>query len=224
MIFFDLDGTLLDYKGAEYLAAQAFYNEFRYLGNWNCSQNEFYEKWCMIAKKHYTRFLRGELSFKQQQIERVKELFNGEIKDHEAAELFQVYVENFERNWRPFDDVIPCLEKLDGHRLGVITNGELNQQKLKLERIGILDYFEVVVASGDVGFAKPDPRIFEIACEMTGTDLNEMMYIGDDVATDIVPCEACKITCIWINRRKERPARPVTHMITSLKELYKYLP
>ncbi|GAX88594.1 hypothetical protein EFBL_0206 [Effusibacillus lacus] len=79
---------------------------------------------------------------------------------------------------------------MNGHRLGVITNGDLNQQKLKLERMGVLDYFEVVVASGDVGFSKPDTRMFEIACEMTGTHWCEMIYVGDDLATDIVPCEA----------------------------------
>jgi putative hydrolase of the HAD superfamily len=223
MIFFDLDGTLLDFKGAEHLAVQAFHNQYSSLFNLSSSQKDFYDKWCSIGKKHYSRFLRGELSFEQQQIARVKELLNGDLQDNDAADYFRFYLMNFESNWRPFDDVTPCLQKLDGNRLGVITNGDLHQQRLKLERMGVLDYFEVVVASGDVGFSKPDRRIFEIACEMTGTHLHEVMYIGDDLVTDIVPCEALKIKGIWINRRNESPTIPINRMITTLDGLFEHL-
>ncbi|WP_239632008.1 HAD hydrolase-like protein [Paenibacillus sp. H1-7] len=49
--------------------------------------------------------------------------------------------------------MIPYLERSEGERLGVITNGDLSEQRLKLERMGVLNYFEVIVASGDIGFS-----------------------------------------------------------------------
>ena len=121
MIFFDLDGTFLDYKGAEFLAVHAFYNEYSSLFNFSVNPDDFYQEWCSIGIKHYSRYLQGELSFKQQQIERVKELV-GELQDNEAAEHFQFYLKSFENNWRPFEDVIPFLQNLQGNRLGIITN------------------------------------------------------------------------------------------------------
>ena len=221
MIFFDLDGTLLDFKGAEFQAVQAFHNHYSSLFNFTINQDDFYQEWCNIGKKHYSRFLQGELSFEQQQIERVKELV-GELQDSEAAEHFQFYLKSFENNWRPFEDVIPCLQNLKGNRLGVITNGDLNQQRRKLERMGISDHFEVLIASGNVGFSKPNTKIFEIASEITGTPLHEITYIGDDFVTDIVPCEKLNMRGIWLNRRFECPEKLVERMITSLNEIYEY--
>lgn len=171
-------------------------------------------------KKHYSRFLQGELSFKQQQIERVKEVVGElQVQDNEATEHFQFYLKNFENNWRLFEDVIPCLQKLKSNRLGIITNGDLNQQNQKLERMGISDHFEVLIASRDVGFSKPNIRIFEIASEITGKDLHEITYIGDDFATDIAPCEKLNLRGIWLNRRNECLETPVKRMITTLNEL-----
>src|SRR5690554_6757584 len=200
MIFFDLDGTLLDFKGAEFLAVEEFHRHYYSLFNLSANLSDFYHDWCSIGKKHYSRFLQGELSFEQQQIERMKELL-GEIQDREAGEYFHSFLTSFENNWKPFEDVIPCLQNLKDKRLGTITNGDLIQQKLKLERMGISDHFEVIIASGDVGYSKPNRIIFEIAAEITGKNLHEIVYIGDDYTTDIEPCEMLNMRGIWLNRK-----------------------
>lgn len=148
----------------------------------------------------------------------MKELV-GEISDQQASQHLQYYLQHFKNNWRPFDDVIPCLERLHGYRLGIITNGDLNQQKQKLERMGISDHFEVVIASGDVGFSKPNIRIFELAAEISGHPLHDITYIGDDFATDIIPCEELNIKGIWLNRRSERSEWPTELTITTLYEI-----
>ncbi|WP_028549572.1 HAD family hydrolase [Paenibacillus sp. UNC451MF] len=223
MIFFDLDGTLMDFKAAELLGVQAFQQHYGNRYDYNCSQEDFYDAWCRIGQKHYSRFLSGELTFEQQQVERMKELVSKEINDEEAAACYQTYIQHFEMHWQPYEDVIPCLHKLAGRRLGVITNGDSNQQRLKLERMGLTDYFEMVITSGELGYSKPDAAIFHYARERAGTDLHEMIYVGDDVRTDIVPCEALGIKGIWLNRRNESPAAPVKYKITTLNDLFEYL-
>ncbi|WJH35416.1 HAD family hydrolase [Paenibacillus sp. CC-CFT747] len=222
MIFFDLDGTLLDFKGAEFLGVQAFHQEHGSRLGLTAGLTEFYQEWCQIGKKHYTRFLQGKLTFRQQQMERIKELSEG-LKEEAAAEYFQWYVRSFESHWKPFDDVIPCLEALKGNRLGIITNGDRTQQRQKLERMGIADYFEVVVASEEVGSSKPHPRIFERAAELAGLCLHELTYIGDDFATDIEPCEALSIRGIWLKREKKEEERSFPRTITTLHELKGHL-
>ncbi|WNQ10684.1 hypothetical protein MJA45_24180 [Paenibacillus aurantius] len=77
MIFFDLDGTLLDFKGAEFRGVQAFHLEHGSNLGLTVDLMEFYQEWCQIGKKHYIRFLQGELTFRQQQIERIKNWLKG---------------------------------------------------------------------------------------------------------------------------------------------------
>lgn len=46
-----------------------------------------------------------------------------------------------------------------------------------------------VVVSGDEGVIKPEPRIFEIACERTGMAPGELLFV-DDVAGNVAAAEA----------------------------------
>ncbi|MCU6711348.1 HAD family hydrolase [Paenibacillus sp. J5C_2022] len=164
------------------------------------------------------------MSFAQQKIERMRELLDPTASEREAAACFQHYVTSFESHWQPFDDVLPCLQRLDGQRLGIITNGDMEQQQRKLEVIGLSDRFEVLVASSKAGIAKPDARIFEFACERAGTPLHTMVYIGDDVKTDIAPCQALGLKGIWVNRMNEMPVQPVPYAVTTLANLFDHLP
>jgi putative hydrolase of the HAD superfamily len=224
MLFFDLDGTLLDFKSAEYAGVLTFHAEFRSSYGLCDHPGDFYESWCRIGIKHYSRFLRGELSFGGQQAARIREVLQAELPDREALDLFGWYLRQFEANWKPYDDVLPCLRRLEGRRLGVITNGDPVQQADKLRRMGIAPFFDIVVASGEAGVAKPDPAIFRIACERTGTTPCELIYVGDDPVADIAPCVPLQATGIWINRRNQAPAVPVQRTIASLDELFDHLP
>ena len=220
MIFFDLDGTLLDHKSSEYLAVKAFYKEYRDF--FSIEEEPFYDLWYKVSDKYFQRYLNGELTFTQQRVERIREIFSisGTIITDEVAEIrFKTYLQNYVENWKPFDDVIPCLEELHKYRLGIISNGDLEQQMLKLERMGIKDYFEVFVTAGDTGVAKPNPRIFKIACMRAGEEPMQCYYVGDDLKTDILPCNNFGMTGIWINRKMEPIELLNTKTIFSLLEL-----
>jgi putative hydrolase of the HAD superfamily len=205
-IFFDIDGTLLDHKYSERAGVLEFYgnhiNVFL-----NLRQEEFYALWCSISDKHFARFLKGEISFKEQRRARIKEVFKLAgiaLPDEEADLAFQEYLREYERNWRLFYDVMPCLESLKKeHTLGIISNGDLEQQLYKLERMHIRDYFDIVVAAGDIGVSKPDRRIFEIACEKSGVSSDQAYYIGDDFKTDIIACQDAGMKGIWLNRNND---------------------
>ncbi|MDP5275488.1 HAD family hydrolase [Chengkuizengella axinellae] len=222
MIFFDIDETLLDFKGAEYLGAAAFYNKFKELFRMNV--NEFYDQWCSIGKVHFTRYLNGDLTFEEQKIKRIKEIFElAEITmdDLQASQYFEIYLTHFEENWTAFDDVIPCLKELSEYRLGIITNGDVTQQKQKLQKMGISDYFEVIVsagAAGAAGVAKPDSKIFELACKKATVKPTECFYVGDNVKADILACEQIHMKGIWLNRKNHKNEFQVPY-INSLYEL-----
>jgi len=224
MIFFDLDETLLDFKGAEYLGVMAFYEKYGHV--FHLEKDAFYNHWCNISAKHFKRFLSGHLSFDQQKVKRITEIFKAAdiaITETEATALFEFYLASFKANWKPFDDVIPCLEILKENRLGVLTNGDAKQQRQKLEKLGIAKYFEWVITSGDIGFAKPDLRFFEIACKKTNTSPNECLFISDDLEVDILPCQKMNMRGIWLNRKNKPLIHPTVESITALSELKRFL-
>lgn len=216
MIFFDLDGTLLDHKGSELLGVEAFYEEYR--DYFTLEKEIFYKFWCQISDKYFNMYLRGEITFDQQRIVRIKELFgysNIRLTDEEAITKFKKYLSNYEDNWKPYDDVIPCLNYLSRkYELGIISNGELKQQSLKLEKLRIKQYFTDIITAGEVGVSKPNIELFNIVCNRVHKEPQECYYVGDDLQTDIIPCKDVGMNGIWLNRKKE------TLTINNIKMIY----
>ena len=79
-----------------------------------------------------------------------------------------------------------------GVRLGIVSNadGMMAQRLAHLELCqvgpGIGVEVECVVDSGNVGVMKPDPRIFEAAVDLLGLRADQVWYVGDMPAIDVV--------------------------------------
>ena len=78
------------------------------------------------------------------------------LSDGEADARFGVYLRCYESHWSLFADVLVCLERLSSMPLGIISNGNSDQQHQKLKRTGILERFSTVVISEEVGASKPE--------------------------------------------------------------------
>jgi len=68
--------------------------------------------------------------------------------------------------------------------LVIVTNGDSKQQRAKLERTGPNGVITGVVVSEEIGFKKPDRRIFEAAHALAKGD-GTCWMVGDNAATDI---------------------------------------
>lgn len=87
-------------------------------------------------------------------------------------------------------DALTALEGLRSraHKIGLISNtGRTPGEALRrlLESYGILQFFDATVFSDEVRCRKPDRKIFEVAANRLGTDLRNMVHIGDDPEADI---------------------------------------
>jgi len=71
-----------------------------------------------------------------------------------------------------------------GWRLGIISNSEGRIHEL-LTNVGIRDRFEVLIDSGIVGVAKPDPAIFRLAMGRAGVEPSRCLYVGDQPDVDV---------------------------------------
>ena len=79
-----------------------------------------------------------------------------------------------------------------GVRLGIVSNADgmmgprLAQLELCQVGPGIGVDIECVVDSGNVGVMKPDPRIFQAAIDLLGLEPDQVWYVGDMPAIDVV--------------------------------------
>jgi len=221
MIFFDVDGTLVDHKSAEREAALAFQKEYREV--FPETPDGFVNRWQTVAEKHVRRYLARELSFQGQRRARLQELFSHHtaLSDSEADEMFHKYLRQYEESWRLYPDVMPCLNTFSRQKLGIISNGDSKQQRQKLETLGIAQYFSTVVVSGDIGIAKPDPLIFHAACKAAGCSPNECLFIGNDLDIDAKGSISAGLRGIWLNRdgHKQQEGIPAISSLEELKEI-----
>ena len=102
---------------------------------------------------------------------------------------------------RPFPDALPALDALRdaGFRLGVIANQSPGSED-RLRRWGLLDRFEVVAASAELGMAKPDPKIFLWALERAGCVPEEAVMVGDRPDNDVGPAKRLGMATVRILR------------------------
>ncbi|MCU1441385.1 MAG: family hydrolase [Rhodoglobus sp.] len=188
------------------------------------------ERWHELEEHHYLRYLTGELDFLAQRRERARgfvEPYGVDLADDRLADRwFDDYLVHYREAWRLHDDALPCLEALSrlDVRTGIITNGDIEFQTAKVEAVGLS--VEHVIASGSLGFAKPDPRIFLHACAVFGVPPAGAAYVGDRLRTDALGAAAAGLRGVWIDRSGEASAAELdearaagVRVIRSLDEL-----
>jgi len=93
---------------------------------------------------------------------------------------------------RLFDDSVATLQALRdrGYRLGLVSNTPWGTPDYlwvgQLERFALAPLFDATCFSSDVGFRKPDARIFRAALDRLGAPAERTMFVGDDRAADIL--------------------------------------
>src|SRR5690606_36732537 len=148
IVFFDIDGTILDHETALRTAALEFRYHFADLAA--VEPTNFLAIWTSAHERHIERDTTGQLIVEQQRRERLRQVFQVPLSDSEADERFQVYLQAYETAWRLFPDALDCLDRLAHLPLAVITNGDSRQQRQKLAATGIARRFANVVVAGDI--------------------------------------------------------------------------
>lgn len=108
------------------------------------------------------------------------------------------------RHLKAYDDVVPLLGALTEARvrLGVVTHGWTTKQSEKLIRLGLMGFFKPheIFISDQVGIAKPNPKLYRYALGEMNLLPAEVMFVGDNLAHDIVPPKALGMHTAWARR------------------------
>lgn len=170
-IFFDLGSTLIDEGDCiEYRIAETLKQSGA------PSKEEFYKQMEYFASVNMLSYKDTVKKFGLESVKWVKEL---------------------EKLYSESREVLQALH--DRYKLGIIANQSAGTEE-RLVQYGIRDYFDVVVASAEAGFAKPDKRIFELALSQAGCSANEACMVGDRLDNDIVPAAEMGMYTVWVRQ------------------------
>lgn len=108
----------------------------------------------------------------------------------------------------------------DRYKLGLITNGAPDLQWKKIKGGDLENYFNAIAISGEVGYAKPDQRIFDHIIRKLEAIKERTVIIGDSLKSDIKGGLKSGLLTVWINRegRKNNDIQP-DYEINTLSEL-----
>jgi putative hydrolase of the HAD superfamily len=127
--------------------------------------------------------------------------------------------------FKAYEDVVPTLKALKnrGFKLIVISNVSSGKNlKIYMQKAEIPDCFDALIASGDVGYEKPNPEIFKIASKLSNTPLKSILHIGDKYEEDYLGASNTGLKSLLIDRKEAHKDKQCPK-IKTLTELFRFL-
>ena len=102
-------------------------------------------------------------------------------------EICQKFIADYAAQMQLLPNALETLHYFSHLPKAIITNGPSDVQRAAIKAVKLEQFFQTIVVSGDsdVCIAKPDPRIFQIACEQLGVAPHETLMIGDRLELDV---------------------------------------
>ena len=218
VVFFDVDDTLYDHSHHIHSGISALQEEYLFLQEY--SLDYLKELSHTLLEEVHLRLLKGEISLgdaRRIRWRKFLEKFN-QTANYDPHEFSATYVKAYYGSERTVPGAVELLEVLKKeYTIGIISNNLLDEQLGKLRRLGISDYIDFFAISEEVGAAKPDRKIFDVALERGNVHASEAVYIGDSWNTDIIGALNAGIRPIWLNRKRLASKDPSVAEISSFE-------
>jgi putative hydrolase of the HAD superfamily len=131
--------------------------------------------------------------------------------EHRFEDFFAQLFEHFAGAdpWELYPETLPALRALqqEGIRLGVISNFDSRLPRV-LQQLQLDPYFSTLTLSTQVGYAKPDPRIFQAALAGHGIPPAAAGHIGDSRRDDYQGAKAAGLRALWLDREGKDSSCP----------------
>jgi FMN phosphatase YigB (HAD superfamily) len=93
-----------------------------------------------------------------------------------------------------------------GYGLGLITNrNNVEHFYALLDRLEMRSYFDVTLASGEVGIPKPEPGIFASALDRLEARAEQSLYVGDNYWADVIGAQRAGVTPVLLDPHRLFP-------------------
>ncbi|MGN1371577.1 MAG: HAD family hydrolase [Candidatus Coprovivens sp.] len=208
-VLFDLDRTLIPWLDEWNQMVKKTYNYF----DIPYEENEYekFNKVMLNYERYHKRFNKVEMSryFKKN----LQKDFPDSFVDIWTGYLKELVPERDEK-------LIKLLEYLSSkYSLVVVSNWFYDQQVRKLEKFGILKYFDEVLTC-DMYDKKPKHEMFDKACDVFTKD--EIVMVGDTYKTDIKSAMDYGLFSYYLTQTDKKKSKKI-QVIKDIYELEKYL-
>jgi putative hydrolase of the HAD superfamily len=124
-----------------------------------------------------------------------EDIFWGIIAAFENPNSYELYPEAH--------DVLTTLKDA-GYRLAIISNWSWHLPDL-CDLLGITPYFEQIFTSARLGYAKPNPKLFQYVIREMNISPTEALHTGDSFSADVIGATSQGIGTFWLVRPEENP-------------------
>ena len=116
-------------------------------------------------------------------------------------EMSDVFSASREDAVHPLPGAVETLQRLrdGGVRLALITNGEAEGQRRKIETFGLARFFECVLIEGEFGVGKPDERVYRHALDHLDAQPSEAWMVGDNLEWEVAAPQRLGLYSIWVD-------------------------
>jgi putative hydrolase of the HAD superfamily len=140
--------------------------------------------WRSILQAHQTEFTRA---------------LPAEKLDQMPLFLAEIYRGISRCRLRLYPHVREVLDMLrERYPLAVVTDAQSAYARAELHKVGLLDYFDPIVVSGDHGYRKPDRRLFQLALDAMSVAAEHALYVGNDMHRDIFGAQEAGMTTVMV--------------------------
>ena len=110
-----------------------------------------------------------------------------------------------------------------GRRLALLTNGAGEAQRRKIDRFEIAGLFDAILVEGELGFGKPDERVYWRALKTLDVRPADAWMVGDNLDFDVAAPQRLGLSGAWIDVHgrglpEGSPVKP-DFIVRSLSEL-----
>ncbi len=211
--FFDLDDTIVSYEGMRLPAKYRICNDFakrHSIGNVDMLINEIEavgdEYWSDPVRHREGRLDMDNtrMTLYRKALENLN-IFTGSELDVYSKEIALGYARLHEEMIDFFPGAKATLEHIKalGSKTALITNGSKEKQYYKIRKFQLEKYFDVIMVEGELGYGKPDKRVFEDCLRMLKVDPKDTAMIGDNLLLDVKAAQDCSIYGIWNDYSKK---------------------
>lgn len=199
-VYFDLDDTLLDHRSAESGALSDLTFGLLQPGGCNVAADQIqthYHDQNRLLWRLYSEGQIDKMTLRQRRFEHLIREFG--LHRWSWAELESFYFDSYRGHWREIAGAREAYFRIaDAYPVGLITNGFADIQRAKLSRFPFIeDRARAIIISEEVGFLKPDPKLFAIAEEAAGEKGESILYVGDSYRSDVLGALAAGWTSAW---------------------------
>ena len=218
MILCDLDDTLFDHHGATRQALAVVRDHEPAFAEWTLDRLD--ERHRVLLERLHLDVLAGRLSIEERAsaVPRAARGRRGGGRRRTRAGRGADLPRRLRAVVAPVPGALDLLRLIKDADLTVVvvTNNNVAEQRMKLDRVGLASLVDVLVTSEETGSCKPETAIFDHALATSGATADQAVMIGDAWATDIEGALRAGIRPVWLNRFGQSRLDPSVAEVTSL--------